>query len=331
MRARSPALAALALTLCSCAAGSHLAAGTNKGPNDPVPWISATPTTMLLRTPSPTVIPAGTPPCQAADLHPVFGGIGALTGGQLAASILGVAGVELFDRSGHQIPLATRVAEGMPSDPILVQPGTADVQAGIPGAGIAYAEMDWQTHDGAGFPCAPIPQEGTAIAMSLPGGGGSLRISVSDPMSRWSAIAPCYGRVAVSAFQRWPAPEPSPAPNPLDSLTIHIDAPASVSRGSALHYTVTLQNTGTKPVVFPPDCPVYLEWATDSTRAFAKEPHILNCRPVGTIAPAQSVRFAMQIAVPSATELGHYDLRWQFVGMLGLNPSQGKATVTVSG
>src|SRR5258708_11379602 len=88
MRARSPALAALALTLCSCAAGSHLAAGTNKGPNDPVPWISATPTTMLLPTPSPTVIPAGTPPCQAADLHPVFGGIGALTGGQLAASIL---------------------------------------------------------------------------------------------------------------------------------------------------------------------------------------------------------------------------------------------------
>src|SRR5258708_22522287 len=224
MRARSPALAALALTLCSCAAGSHLAAGTNKGPNDPVPWISATPTTMLLPTPSPTVIPAGMRACQAADLQPVFGGIGALTGGQLAASILfgngsasacvlqGVAGVELFDRSGHQIPLATRVAERMPSDPILVQPGTADVQAGIPRAGIAYAEMDWQTHDGAGFPCAPIPQKGSAIAMSLPGGGGSLRISLSDPISRCSAIGPFYGPVAASASQPTPVPQPPPPP-----------------------------------------------------------------------------------------------------------------------
>jgi hypothetical protein len=98
-----------------------------------------------------------------------------------------------------------------------------------------------------------------------------------------------------------------------------------------MHYTVTLQNTGTEPVIFPPDFPVYLEWAADSTRAFAKEPHILNCRPVGTIAPAQSVRFAMQIAVPARTQPGQYDLRWQLVRTLDLNMPQGKATVTVSG
>ena len=61
MRARSLLLAVLAITLCGCAAGSHLAAGMRNGPADPVPWISATPTTMLLPTPSPTVIPAGLP------------------------------------------------------------------------------------------------------------------------------------------------------------------------------------------------------------------------------------------------------------------------------
>ena len=88
MRARSLVLVVLAVALCGCAAGSHLAADMKNGPADPVPWISATPTTMLLPTPSPTVIPAGTPPCQAADLQAVFGGIGALTGGQLGASIL---------------------------------------------------------------------------------------------------------------------------------------------------------------------------------------------------------------------------------------------------
>jgi hypothetical protein len=88
MRARSLALAVLAVALCSCAATSHFAADTAKGnPSDPVPWISATPSSMLLPTPSPTMIPAGTRPCQAADLQAVFGGIGAFTGGQLAASI----------------------------------------------------------------------------------------------------------------------------------------------------------------------------------------------------------------------------------------------------
>jgi hypothetical protein len=344
MRARSLALAVLAVALCGCAATSHFAADTAKGnPSDPVPWISATPSSMLLPTPSPTVIPAGTHPCQAADLRSVFGGISALTGGQLAASILfgnrsatacvlqGVPAVQLVDSAGHQIPLTTTVAQGMPSDPVLVQPGTADVQAHIPRAGIAYAEIDWQTHDGAGFPCAPIPQEGTAVAMSLPGGGGSLRIAVSDPMSRWSTIAPCYGRLAVSAFQHWPAPEPSPPPDPLASLTIRIDAPSSVTPGSVLHYTVSLQNSGSQPVTFPADCPVYLEWGADGTRAFAKELHVLNCRPVGTIAPAQSVRFAMQIPVPSGTQPGQYDLRWEFVGASGVFVRQGKATVTISG
>ncbi len=316
MRARSLLLAILAIALCGCAAGSHLAAGMKNDPTAPVPWISATPTTMLLPTPSPTVIPAGTRPCQAADLQTVFGGIGALTGGQLAASILfgnrsasacvlqGVPAVQLFDSGGHQIPLTTRPAEGVPPpEPVLVQPGTADVQAYIARAGIAYVGIEWQTHDEAGLACVPTPREATTVVVSFPGGGSS----------------------------QWPAPEASPAPNPLESLTIRIDAPSSVPAGSVLRYTVILQNTGSEPVAFPTDCPVYLEWAADSTRAFAKEPHVLNCRPVGTIAPGQSARFAMQIPVPSGTQPGLYDLRWQFVGMADLAVRQGKATVTVKG
>jgi hypothetical protein len=344
MRARFLVLAILALTLCACAAGARITAGTKGDHGDPVPWTSATPTTLMLPTPSPTVIPVGTRPCQAADVQAVFGGIGALTGGQLAASILfgnrsasvcvlqGIPAIQLFDSGGYQISLTTRPAEGLPPpEPVLVQPGTADVQAHIPRAGIGYVGIEWQTHDGAGLACVPTPREATAVAVSLPGGGSSRRVAVSDAMARWSTIAPCYGQVAVSPFQSWPSPEASPAPNPLDSLTIRIDAPTSVTPGSVLRYTVTLQNTGRQPVVFPGDCPIYLEWASDGTRAFAKEPHILNCRPAGSIAPGQSVRFAMQIPVPSGTQPGPYDLRWQFVGMPGPELRQGKATVTVSG
>ena len=344
MRARYFVLAILAIALSGCAAGSRLAAGTKHDATEPIPWISATPTTMLLPTPSPTPIPAGTRPCQAADIQAVFGGIGALTGGQLAASILfgnrsasacvlwGVPAVQLFDSGGHQIPLTARPAQGLPpAGPILVQPGTADVQPHIPRAGIAYVGIEWQTHDGAGLACVPTPREATAVVVSLTGGGSSPRVALSDAMARWSTIAPCYGQVTVSPFQPWPSPDASPAPNPLDSLTIRIDAPSSVTAGSVLRYTVTLQNTGNQPVVFPADCPIYLEWASDATRAFAKEPHILNCRPAGSIAPGQSVRFAMQIPVPSGTQPAPYDLRWQFVDLPGPELRQGKATVTVSG
>ena len=341
MRARFAVLAILTIALCGCAAGSHLAADTRSYLKDPVPWISATPATLLLPTPSPTVIPVGTRPCQTTDLHAVFGGIGAMTGGQLAASILlgnrsasacvlaGTPGVQLFDRAGHQIPLTTTVALGMPSDPVLVQPGTADVQAHIPREGVAYLEVDWQTHDGAGNPCVSSPPDAAAVGVSLPGGRESLRVSVADPMSMVSTIAPCYSRLSVSAFQHWPAPEPSPTPDPLASLTIRIDTPSSVSRGSILHYTVTLQNTGTEAVVFPTECPTYGEWGANSVQAFAKDFYVLNCRPVGSIAPGQSVRFAMQITVPSGTEPGIYTLSWQFVGVLDLNKTHGQAIVTV--
>jgi hypothetical protein len=343
MHARPLALAVIALILCGCAATSHVAAGAKGSPNDPVPWISATPATMQLPTLSPTVIPASTRPCQAADLQVVFGGISALTGGQLAASILfgnrsaspcilqGVAGVQLVDRSGHQIPLTTTVPPGIRSDPILVQPGTGDVQAHIPREGIAYAEIDWPTHDGAGNPCVPSPSEGTAVVIVLPGNGGSVRTSVADSLSRVNTIAPCYGRVTVLAFLQWPAPEASPTPNPLESLTVYIDAPATVSRGSIVHYTATLRNTGSQPVTFPADCPVYGQWAANSSKAFAKDFYVLNCRPVGTMAPGQSVRFAMQVAVPIGTEPGQYTLYWQIVRTLDLNMSNGKATITVSG
>src|SRR5438552_8496188 len=170
MRARSLLIAVLGVTLCGCAAGSQLTAGPKNDLPAPVPWISATPTSMLLPTPSPTPIPAGTRQCQAADLQAVFGGIGALTGGQLGASILfgnrsgsacilqGVPGVQLFDSGGHQIPLTTRPAEGLPpAEPVLMQPGTPDVQAYIPRAGTAHVGIDRQTHDGAGVASVPTP------------------------------------------------------------------------------------------------------------------------------------------------------------------------------
>ena len=38
--------------------------------------------------------------------------------------------------------------------------------------------------------------------------------------------------------------------------------------------------------------------------------YVLNCRPVGTIAPRQSVRFAMELPIPKDASLGRGVLSW---------------------
>src|SRR3989442_11496818 len=146
MQVRVVPLVALAVLLCGCAATSSLRAKSAAAQPTPIPWISATPASMLLPTPTPTPIPPNTRACRAADLSVIFGGIGALTGGQLSAAILygnrtatpcvlqGLAGMKLFDGRGRQIALTVPAPPGMPSDPFLVHPGTARLPAHIPNA-----------------------------------------------------------------------------------------------------------------------------------------------------------------------------------------------------
>ena len=307
----------------------------------PVPWISATPTSLLIPTPTPTIPPAGTPACRSADLTVVFGGIGALTGGQLSATVLfgnrteracvlqGEPGVELFDRNGQRLQISNSPALGMPSNPVVVMPGTADLQVHVARAGVGYVEMDWATHDGAGNACVPTPPEATQVAVVLRGGDTTPRVPVSDVMSRWTSIAPCYSRLSVSAFQAFDVPEASPSANPLANLAIRLDAPSSVLAGSTLHYVVTLSNNSSEPFHFPSDCPSYIEWGADSTAAFGKEVHVLNCTPVQVVEPAQSVPFAMEIQVAASTAPGKYSLRWQFIAPIDLSKSNPGVDVTV--
>ena len=344
MRRRTAGLFLVVLVASGCGGVPRQAAGsspTAASVATPVPWISATPASLLLPTPTPTVVPVGTPACRAADLAVVFGGIGALTGGQLAASVLfgnrsaracvlqGVPAVQLFDGSGRRLPISNSPAEGMPSNPVLVLPGTADVQAHVARAGVGYVEMDWATHDGAGNACIPTPPQATAIAVVLPGGDATPRVATSDSISRWSSIAPCYSRLSVSAFQAFDVPEATPSPNPLSYLAIRLDAPSSVAAGSILYYTLTLSNSSSQPFQFPGECPSYIEWGADSSAAFGKEVHILNCTPVPLIAPAQSVRFAMEIQVAAGTAPGTYALRWQFIGPTDLSKSNPGVEITV--
>ncbi|MEJ3743977.1 DUF4232 domain-containing protein [Actinomycetes bacterium KLBMP 9797] len=89
-------------------------------------------------------------------------------------------------------------------------------------------------------------------------------------------------------------------------IVASIDAPGTVQRGQTIQYVVTLLNSGPQPHHLDP-CPRFTQ-QLESTR----ETHRLNCA-VSTIAPHQSVRFAMRLAVPADAAPGDRKLNWMGV------------------
>jgi photosystem II stability/assembly factor-like uncharacterized protein len=79
-------------------------------------------------------------------------------------------------------------------------------------------------------------------------------------------------------------------------------------RGEVFHYVVAVTNAAAKPFRFPvASCPAYIEQLAGGT----PQAYVLNCRPAGSIPPRSTVRFAMQIAVPSTARLGNDSLTWE--------------------
>lgn len=83
-----------------------------------------------------------------------------------------------------------------------------------------------------------------------------------------------------------------------------------VKRGAVFHFRVALRNTGTTPFRFA-RCPLYLEtlnrWFITGGH---EETYVLNCHPVGAIAPGKLAYFAMELHVPKDQPLGQNYLGW---------------------
>jgi hypothetical protein len=333
MQLRVPGLLAIAVIASGC--GAVTRTGVLSQPT-PVPWIATKPVSMLLPTPTPTPIPPGTQACQAGDLDAVFTGSNAATGGQLTGSIVfgnrtgvpcvleGVPGIQLFDAHGRQIPLSVNGTTDPPSRVVLIQANTADIEAQPDHPGRAWVMILWPTHDPATGTCLPAPPQGTVLRFNLPGGAGSLRVPIVDPRNGVT-VAACGGSLSVTPFQATAGPETTVPPDPTHSLAIQLDVPHSVAAGTTLHYTVSLRNASVHPVAFPAECPVYGEWVP----GFAKDFYVLNCGPVHAIQPGQTEKFAMELAVPRATNPGGYTLYWNFTFGVDLG-SPGTAAVTVT-
>jgi hypothetical protein len=77
-------------------------------------------------------------------------------------------------------------------------------------------------------------------------------------------------------------------------------------RGAWLSFTVVLTNRSRRLFTFGRGCPVYTEqWGLAQPQAF-----VLNCRPVGSIGPGRSARFAMRILVPRHARLYSSAFDW---------------------
>jgi hypothetical protein len=81
-----------------------------------------------------------------------------------------------------------------------------------------------------------------------------------------------------------------------------------VHRGELFRYEVALTNTGATPFRFAStSCPSYIE---EVALAPARV-YVLNCRPVGAIAPGATVDFAMRVVIPQKARVGNNSLTWE--------------------
>lgn len=314
-------------TLCLAACGSVHLPGSHQAAV--IPWIDATPSLPMPVAPVIPSIPPGTQTCAAESLRATYEGDGGLGGGQLIASISfvnvsatacvlqGTLGVSLLDAEGDLLettPSGFRVTDRM--DPVLLAPEDSSAQATL--------QFVWPAIDveNGGIPC-PAPAAAT-VKVELPAGGGTLTLSTASPaIGRPITIAPCYGLIAVGAFQAVePVVQPTPTPHP---FTYRVDLPISVEAGESLRYTVTFTNVTKSPVVFSDPCPAYQEDLYQGSgltgMPFGKHFYVLNCRLVPSISPGASVTFAMVLDVPVTAPTGTYTLLW--------NPTEGLDTQNI--
>jgi hypothetical protein len=278
-----------------------------------IPWIPAVP-------PAPPVPPVA-PPCTAASLESDFfvqGATGSLAGG-VALTNEGVAACSLLG------PVTVRFLDG--SDPsglmqYQLKPDPVDPGVPLPALGAlqhgqsAFVAVWWSNWCGDSRP--------TRIGFTLP--SGEELVFPLDKSSRCDApSAPSTLGVGQPAPR---APQPLPASRlPLRAEIVEtfrqgpkVIPGVRARRGGVARFRVALTNVSRRPFRFGRTCPTYEEGTgLDKPR----ELHVLNCRPVGVMAPGARVVFEMRVRVARDARLGRTSLTWELAPDTYLPPFAG--------
>lgn len=318
-------LVAAALGFFAAACGRAPAPGSGP-PSAVAPWL-ALPAAhhhvqARLQSPSPPIpVPAGTPPCSAAQLEGQGAFGGAATGhvdlpvimrnrGGLACYLEGYADVSIADAAGGLLAQSvgssgrgTFFADA-PALPVVMEPGTAALRPDMPGQqsterGQAWMNVEW-------YDCRH--RQAASLLLNLPGGGGGLSIPFKFE-APYSPACDVPGQATASELRRGPLTPtgvdwmPRPA---FISVAVSIAAPPSVRRGSTLNYAVTLNNESSGEYRLDP-CPDYVE-ILGGKQAIAT--YELNCSPVGAIPAGGTATFEMRLDIPRTLIPGTTRLDW---------------------
>jgi len=317
-RRRRLLVAAALLLAVGAATGGVLAFGSGGASGD-VPWL---PTRPQLASANPPLAPA----CKASQLGATLGLQGATS--NLAGTI------EIRNRSSSPCALVgrpklsfagatskwreTRGQVGFfTPDPLA--PPRSSLRALAPG-GWASVGLFWSTWCGRGSSDNGNPgQPPTALVLIAPGGG-----TIRMPQNRIGGgrrplgAPPCYGNSGstLSATRFTPVIPQGTVRSELPlrarmvsaaHLPVEGDQPGFIGRrGAWLSYTIVLTNRSRHPFTFGRSCPVY----TEQIGLAPAQAFVLNCRPVGSIGPRRSVRFAMRIYVPPHAPLSGPAFDW---------------------
>lgn len=339
---KQPWIALAALALCAgCAATAHPSAALTPTPTF-VAWKALAPSGVIPQPPSPSPaplvpIPNGTPECSASQLDVIAVMGGGATGhtnmpidlrnrGSSACFLQGYPDLTIRDSTGKILAQAIGTAgRGTFFDvtdwvePVLMDRGT-QFASGVrltPPRGQAYVNIEW-------WDCASA--SASRIDVVLPDGGGMLSANYGvragySPGCDGGSVA----RSGVLRSQFIPTGFELP-PSQYLPVSLSIDAPQSVQRGSTLVYYVTIRNDSTTTDYPLTPCPDYVEIVGLKT-AVAK--YALNCGPVGHVGPGASVRFEMRLQIPPTMPVGLTGLLWVLNDFrIAVNREESTVTVT---
>lgn len=155
------------------------------------------------------------------------------------------------------------------------------------------------------------------LSIALPGGG---TVDLNLPRSAQLDLT-CGLHSTGFSDPHYPQPEPV---YPLSVLRASLELPRTSKVGSVLRFIVALRNPTEQRVGLTP-CPGYVEAVNTATPD--KRTYALNCAPVRSIGPGQTVRFAMRLPIPAGSSPGPARVLWS----LQAPNTQATGTVVVTG
>jgi hypothetical protein len=167
-----------------------------------------------------------------------------------------------------------------------------------------------------------------AIVITLPHEGGTISVPIALAPRCDEPSAPSTLRVSSFAFEQ---PQPSPSTRvPLAARILGQISWTSAKkprlrsvarRGHWLRYRVALTNVARHPFRFR-SCPPYIEDVGGHAQTY-----VLNCRPMGTLAPRATAVFAMAAYVPATARFGVNGLSWELAPQSYLPPFTATAVI----